>query len=49
MRNDNLDYRATLGVGMSFWTLCVLFCDAERHETHFYTNDTVKPLTSRST
>ncbi|RXT76650.1 hypothetical protein B1F77_13105, partial [Pseudomonas syringae] len=23
--------------GMPFWTLCVLFCDAERHQTHFYT------------
>jgi len=22
---------------MPFWTLCVLFCDAERRERHFYT------------
>ncbi|PBK54076.1 hypothetical protein BUE60_01715 [Pseudomonas syringae pv. actinidiae] len=39
MRNDNLEhdhYRATLRVGMLFWTLRVLFCDAERHALHFH-------------
>ncbi|RMM84053.1 hypothetical protein ALQ72_06708 [Pseudomonas syringae pv. maculicola] len=37
MRNDNLNhdhYRAALRVGMPFWTLRVLFCDAERHALH---------------
>ncbi|ARA83217.1 hypothetical protein B5U27_25770 [Pseudomonas amygdali pv. lachrymans] len=28
------NYRATLRVGIPFWTLCVLFCDAERHALH---------------
>ncbi|POQ09363.1 hypothetical protein CXB40_04275 [Pseudomonas syringae pv. avii] len=61
MRNDNLHYRATLRVAMPFWTLRVLFCDAERPELHshagaqgtiistFVRNDTARPLTSRPT
>ncbi|RMM12389.1 hypothetical protein ALQ58_04559 [Pseudomonas syringae pv. apii] len=52
MRNDNLNhdhYRATLRVGMLFWTLRVLFCDAERHALYSHQrvrNDQTSPTCS---
>ncbi|QBI60114.1 hypothetical protein ALP99_05509 [Pseudomonas syringae pv. tomato] len=52
MRNDNLNhdhYRAALRVGMPFWTLRVLFCDAERHALYSHQrvrNDQTSPTCS---